>query len=164
MSYYFNANEIFEVGEQIERNGKVFYEAAAVGAADEGVKALCRELASWEAKHVQVFESLRRALPAEAREGGVFDPSDEIQAYVKSAADDHVFLKNKDPKALALACRTARDILDVALTFEKDSVVFYTAMMRIVPQHQGRDRIDALVEEELKHIQILSKHREELDK
>lgn len=158
MSYYFNADEIFEIAEQIEKNGESFYDAASEGATDPKVASLCKELAGWEKVHVEIFAALRRALPEAARQGSAFDPDDEIGAYVKSAADSHVFVKNKDPRALARACRDGRDILEVALTFEKDSVVFYTAMQRIVPKEEGQEKIGGLVEEELKHIRILSDH------
>lgn len=162
MSYYFNADEIFEIAEQIERNGKRFYDAAAKGALDPGIAALCQQLSAWEEVHVGVFSSLRRELPDEARQGAVFAPDEEVREYVKSAADSHVFVKNKDPEALALTCSSGRDILEMALTFEKDSVVFYTAMSKMVPKEQGQERIGGLVEEELKHIRILSKQLESL--
>lgn len=160
MSYYMNADEIFQVGVEIETNGKAFYEAAAAAAAEPGVRALCRELAGWEAKHIELFASLRRALPATAREGQVFDPDSEEQAYVKAAADSHVFVKNKDVAALAAGCRTGRELLDVAIGFEKDSVVFYAAMKALVPPELAAQSIDALVEEELKHVAILTKERD----
>lgn len=163
MSYYMNADEILAVGAQVERNGKAFYEAAALGATDTAVASLCRELAAWEEHHVEIFEKLRRTLPELARDGGAFDPQDEVQAYVKSAADNHIFLKNLDPVALAADCKTGRDILARAMEFEKDSVVFYSALKRVVPDAQGRDALDVLIDEELRHLQILSAQRDRLD-
>lgn len=159
MSYYLNADEIFQVGIEIEANGKAFYEAAAAAAPEPGVRALCRELAAWETKHIELFEALRRALPASAREGQVFDPDSEEHAYVKAAADDHVFVKNKDVGALVAKCRDGRELLDVAIGFEKDSVVFYAAMKNLVPPELAAQSIDALVEEELKHVAILTRER-----
>ena len=38
MSYDFNADEIFEIAEQIERNGAKFYRTAAESVADEDKK------------------------------------------------------------------------------------------------------------------------------
>lgn len=162
MSYYMNADEIFAVGAQVERNGREFYEAAAAGAVEAEVASLCRELATWEERHVELFERLRLALPDEARAGSVFDPGEEVRGYVQSAADNHVFLKNLDPVALAKGCATGYDVFTLALEFEKDSVVFYSAMKRAVPVSQGRDDLDLLIEEELRHIQILSTHRARL--
>jgi rubrerythrin len=162
MSFYLNTDEIFQVGVQIEANGRAFYEAAAEGASDPGVRALCRELAAWETRHVELFENLRRALPESAREGQVFDPDSEESGYVKAAADGHVFVKNTDVGALAAKCRTGRDILDLAIGFEKDSVVFYAAMKNLVPKEYAAQSIDALVDEELRHIAMLTKERDKV--
>jgi rubrerythrin len=162
MSYYFNADEIFQIGVQIERNGKAFYEAAAERAAEPAVQSLCRELATWESKHVELFETLRGNLPPEAREGSAFDPNSEEGSYLKATADSHVFLKNRDPAALASDRASAVDLLDIAITFEKDSVVFYSAMKNAVARHLGSEKIDALIEEELRHIAILSRERAQL--
>lgn len=162
MSYYFNADEIFQIGVQIERNGKAFYEAAAERAPEPAVQSLCRELASWESKHVELFESLRRALPPEAREGPAFDPDSEEGGYLKATADSHVFLKNRNPAALVSGNSTAADLLDLAIAFEKDSVVFYSAMRNAVARHLGAEKLDALIEEELRHIAILSAEKAKL--
>ena len=40
MSIYLNASEIFQVGIEIERNGKLFYEAAANQAREEAARVL----------------------------------------------------------------------------------------------------------------------------
>jgi rubrerythrin len=162
MSYYLNADEVFRVGGEIEANGKAFYEAAAQKADDPAVRALCRELSAWESRHVELFESLRRALPDSAREGRVFDPDSEESGYLKAAADTHVFVKATDVGSLLAKCLTGRDILDLALGFEKDSVVFYSAMKKVVPPELAAQSIEALVEEELKHIALLTQERDKV--
>lgn len=156
MSYYMNVDEIFKVGVEIERNGKAFYQAAASAAKDAGLKKLCGELAAWETKHVELFEGLRRALPAEAREDGSFDPADEESQYLRATADGHVFVKNKDVGALVARCTSPAALLDLAIEFEKDSVVFYSALKQLLPKAQG---LDALIDEELRHIGLLTAQR-----
>lgn len=153
MSYYMNVDEIYQVGVEIERNGRAFYQAAARATPDAGVKALCEKLANWEAKHVELFEELRRKLPTEASAGGAFDPADEERQYLKATADGHVFLKNKDVGELVAGCTSPAALLDLAIQFEKDSVVFYSAMKQLLPRAPG---IEALIDEELRHIGILT--------
>jgi rubrerythrin len=162
MSFYFNADEVFQIGVQIEVNGKAFYDAAAERASEPSVKTLCRELAAWEGQHIELFENLRRGLPAEAREGAAFDPASEEASYIRAAADTHVFLKNRDLAPLVSACRTGADLLDLALTFEKDSVVFYTTLKPLVAKHQAQERLDTLIREEIRHIAILTKEKAKL--
>jgi rubrerythrin len=162
MSFYFNADEIFQIGVQIEVNGKAFYETAARRASEPSVQALCRELAAWEEQHIALFEDLRRSLPAQAREEAAFDPNSEEASYIKATADNHVFVSNRDFAPLVGACRTGTDLLDLALTFEKDSVVFYTAMKPLVARHLAQEKLDALIREELRHIAILTEEKARL--
>jgi len=156
MDYHLNADELFKVGVEIEKNGMAFYEAAAASVREPRVSALFRELAVWEVKHMELFENLRLSLPAEARRGDFFDPFSEEGAYIKDAADNHIFVKNADPAALAARCGSAIEALDFALTFEKDSVVFYTAMKKLIPPHLGQEKVDAIIEEEIRHVAILN--------
>jgi rubrerythrin len=78
-------------------------------------------------------------------------------------AESHVFIKNRDVSGLASRCRTSAEALDLAITFEKDSIVFFTTMKGIVPEHLGKDKIDLLINEEIKHISILTQKRQELE-
>ncbi len=158
MSYAFNADEIFKIGLEIEKNGRAFYEAVAARHAGTTAGKVFSELAAWETKHVELFEEMRKALPEEARKGDVFDPGSEMAAYIKDAADNHVFVRKTDITALAGSVATPAEAFDLALTFEKDSIVFYTAMKKLVADHLGRDKVDFLIEEEVRHVAIL--HRE----
>lgn len=158
----FNAREIFDIGVQIEANGKAFYEAAAKKTAETATREFFLELAAWEAQHIKLFSELRDALPKAAGNVPVFDPNDEAALYLQATADSHVFVKNKDMVALVAGCRTPVDILDVAMTFEKDSVVFYTTMKKVVAKNLGQDKVDRLIDEEIKHIGLLAQRRAKL--
>lgn len=162
MSYEWNADELFQVGVEVEKNGREFYLAAEQKAPTPEFAKLCRELAHWEEAHIALFESLRAALPPEAFEGGAFDPDSETGAYVRATADGHVFRRGADVAAHVDRCKTPADFLDVALSFEKDSVVFYSAMKQVVAASQGRAKVDALIEEELRHIAILTREKAKL--
>jgi rubrerythrin len=162
MSIDFNADEIFQLGIQIETNGKQFYETVAKNTSDPSVKGLFSELSKWESEHQQLFENLRKALPDSAKRETLFDPQGEFSLYLQAMAESHVFIKNKDIYGLASNCKTPQEALDLAIIFEKDSVVFFTTMKGVVPEHLGKDKIDFLINEEIKHISILSQKRREL--
>jgi rubrerythrin len=162
MSIDFNVDEIFQLGIQIETNGKQFYETVAKNSSDPSVKGLFLELSKWESEHQQLFENLRKALPDAAKRETVFDPQGEFSLYLQTMADSHVFIKNKDIHGLASKCQTPREALDLAILFEKDSVVFFVTMKRVVPDHLGKDTIDLLINEEIKHISILTQKKREL--
>jgi len=163
MTIDFNADEIFQLGVQIETNGKQFYETIARNSLDPSVKGLFSELSKWESGHQQLFERLRKALPDSAKRETLFDPQGEQSLYLRTMAESHVFVKNKDITGLASKCKTPVEALDLAIAFEKDSIVFFTTMKGIVPEHLGKDKIDLLIHEEIKHISILTRKRQELE-
>ncbi len=157
MSQIFNAYEIFKISIQIEKNGKNFYSAAAEETRDEQFKKLFTELADWESKHVTLFEKFRDNLPSEVKFEDVFDPDNLIHLYLESVADSTVFIKESDMKKTVSECESIIEILEKALEFEKDSVVFYSSMRSIVPDDLGKAEIDKLIQEELFHVGQLTK-------
>jgi rubrerythrin len=163
MSFNFNADEIFQIGAQIESNGKKFYETIAKNTSNPSVQKIFLDLAQWESKHIELFKKWKDELPDSAKRGDLFDPNQELQLYLKATADSHVFLKNKDIPQLASTCKTPIEALELAVTFEKDSVVFYTTMKKLVPEHLGKSKIDSLIDEEISHIFILTQKKKELE-
>lgn len=156
MTIEFNAEEIFQIGVEIEKNGKAFYEAAAKAASTSELKNLFEGLSKWEDGHVAIFETLKNKLTSAAREETAFDPNNEALLYLKAAADTHVFGRNSNAAKLAEGCATARDALMMALSFEKDSVVVYANMKNLVPEKLGQADIGKLLNEELQHISMLN--------
>ena len=49
----------------------------------------------------------------------------------------------------------AKEILETALNSEKESVVFYVGLKGMVPVRAGRDKVEAIIIEELSHITTL---------
>jgi rubrerythrin len=151
MSYDFNADDILQMAEQIERNGAIFYRTSAEKVDDASAKTLLLNLAAMEDEHEKTFAALRADLCAKEKESTVFDPNGEAALYLKSLADIRVFFEKQiDSNAM-------EDILKEAITAEKDSIVFYLGMKDLVPQTMGKNRIDAIIKEEMSHIRTLSK-------
>ena len=114
-------------------------------------------------EHIELFKKLRQGLPDSAKRGDLFDPNQELHLYVKATADSHVFMRNKNIPELASKCKTPIEALDLAVAFEKDSVVFYTTMKKLVPENLGKGEIDTLIDEEISHIFILTQKKKELE-
>ncbi len=150
MSYDFNANEVFEMAEQMERNGTKFYRDAAETAADPSNKELLMGLSKMEEAHEKIFESMRADLTAVEKASTVFDPSGEASLYLRALVDSRVFFKKE------IDVTSMVEILKSAIEAEKDSIVFYLGMKEAVPENLGRDRIEAIIKEEMGHIRVLS--------
>ena len=151
------ADEIFEMAEQIERNGARFYQRAAQGFTDSRARQVLLDLAAMEDEHEKVFAAVRADLLQQEREPRVPDPYGEAILYVRGMADGHVFDVKADPAKRLTGKETPEDILTTAIGLEKDSIAFYLGMKEFVPQRFGRDRLDGIIKEEMGHIAILSK-------
>ena len=150
MSYDFNADDIFEIAQQMERNGAAFYRDAAGSVDDSSVKEFLLEFAAMEDEHEKTFIELRKELTAAEKTPTVFDPNNESALYLKALADTRVFFKKE------IDTSTIEGIFKSAITAEKDSIVFYLGMKDLVPGALGKDKMDAIIKEEMGHIKVLS--------
>jgi rubrerythrin len=151
MSIDFNADEVFEVAEQIESNGAKFYRTAAESIVDEDKKQLLINLAEMEDEHGQTFRSMRSELTQDEKIVTTFDPEGESESYLRALADTRVFYEKEIPST------SFKDILTTAITAEKDSIVFYLGMKEVVPAHLGKQKLDEIIKEEMSHIKLLSR-------
>jgi rubrerythrin len=151
MGYDFNADEIFEMAEQIERNGASFYRKSAELIKDTVAKKLLLDLAAMEDEHEKIFADLRAGLSEKEKVATVFDPEGEVLLYLRALADTRVFFEKK------IDMSSMEEILKQAILAEKDSIVFYLGMKEMVPDNFGKAKIDAIIKEEMTHIQLLSK-------
>ena len=158
MRYDFNADEIFEMAEQMERNGEKFYESAAATIDDEAHKKLLLELAAMEVDHEKTFKAMRSDLKAAEKSATVFDPEGEAALYLRALVDTRVFFEKE------VDVSSMENILKAAIEAEKDSIVFYLGMKNAVPEKLGQDRIEGIIKEEMGHIRLLSRELAQLKK
>ena len=81
MGITFNAEEIFEMAEEIESNGAKFYRQAAEKADDETKKFLL-DMAQMEAEHLAIFREMKKTLSEAEKGQSVYDPYDESIQYL----------------------------------------------------------------------------------
>ena len=156
MSFEFNADEVFEIAEEIERNGAKFYRDAANDISDPKKKKILLDLAIMEDEHEQTFIKLRSELTTDEKLMTTFDPNGESEDYLRSLARTRVFYQKE------LNTTSFKEILKSAITAEKDSIVFYLGMKDVVPNHLGKGKIDKIIKEEMSHIRLLSRELLEL--
>ena len=151
MVYDFTADDVFEMAEQLERNGADFYRKAAENVSDPLAKELLIGLAEMEDEHEKTFALLRADLSNAEIITTVFDPENESALYLRALADTRVFFEKK------IDISSMKDILKAAIVAEKDSIVFYLGLKDLVPDQLGKNRLDTIIKEEMGHIRILSK-------
>lgn len=161
----YNAEELFRMAESVERDGRQFYRQAAQAVGCPDLARLLNELADWEGKHEERFAAMRAELPESAsREPGPGDPLEEHAAdYLQAFVDGKVFPGPSRTAGFAfpqLADPAA--VLAYAIGREKDTVVFFLTLQQQVPKFRGQERIQAIIDEELKHVHILERKRREI--
>ena len=157
MSIFYNADEIFEMAEQIERNGAKFYRRVAEKAATSQSREFLLHLAAMEDEHEGVFAAIRADMLKEgqaATVNPVFDPEGQAAMYLKAMADGHVFDTKMAPSQRLTGKETMAEILQIAIGLEKDSIVFYLGIKEMVGE-LGKEKVDQVIHAELDHITLL---------
>jgi len=150
MSHAFSADEILEMAEQIERNGASFYRESADSVGDEEARKFLLQLARMEDNHLKIFANMRAQLSGKEKKSPAFDPNNEVNLYLGTLADTKVFFE-KDIDTSSL-----RGVYKAAILAEKDSIAFYIGLKELVPDYLGKDNLDDIIKEEMKHIKILN--------
>lgn len=162
MSIEFSADEIFEMAEQIERNGSGFYRQAASRAAKSPVSEIFLRLAAQEDEHEKTFAQMRSELNPVERRANPLDPDHENTAYLRAWADGHVFDVRRNLAGILTGKENVEDVVQLAIGMEKDSIVFYLGMKDAVPPRLGRNQIDRIIREEMGHLSSLTRYLESL--
>ena len=155
MPITFNVDEIFEMAEEMEKNGAKFYRKAAQNTSDSQTKQLLLDMADMEDNHLQTFREMRQQLSGRETEDTMYDPENEAAMYLQAMADSHGYEGKIAPDEELTGKETPKEILEIALNSEKESVVFYSGLKSLVSPKAGRGKVKAIIREELGHITTL---------
>ena len=160
MGVEFNAFEVFEIAEKIERNGAKFYRRAAELFDESRTHNMFLQLAEWETVHEQVFADMRKELSAQGPELRTFKPENDVVFDAQSMAGLAVFGNRMEPSEELTGKESITDVLKSAIEKEKDSIIFYTGLKDFIPPAAGQDKISDIIREEMHHIRILKESLE----
>lgn len=152
----FNADEVYEMAEQVERNGAAFYRKAAENMEGPDLRKVLLDLASMEDDHERSFHAMRSELPPHQRTEEKFDPTGEGALYLHAMVQGKVFDPKVNPAGKLAGSEHAGDILRAAIELEKNSIVFYLTIKKMVPGEGSKGRIDDIIEQEIGHVALLS--------
>ena len=154
MAISFNLDEIFEMAEEIEKNGANFYREAAKKVSDKKTQNMFVALAGMEDGHFQIFHEMRSRLSAADREPTILDPENEAAFYLQAMAESHGVEGKKDRATKFTGRETIKEVFEAAVDAEKLSIVFYSGLKKFVSS-SGKEKIDTIVSEEFNHLSIL---------
>jgi len=161
MAMNYSGIEICKIGIEIERNGHQFYTKAAEMIEDDKLKQLLLRLAQDELEHEAVYQRLldEFASDNEQQEECCFD--EHYDAYIKALANARVFTDRNTVERVLGKIEGAVDILETAMGFEKDAILYLTEVRQFV-QAKDRGIIDDLIGFEKDHLAILDARLEKI--
>lgn len=152
MGNIFSGSEIVELGIQIEKNGRDFYNTLIEKSKSSKAQEIFQYLAKEEEKHIQAFQNI---LDKTEKYEPVGLGAEDYFAYMNTLAGEYVFTQ-KD-KGQEIAKRTNSDIeaVKLGIGFEKDSIIFYEGIKKVVPGYNQKI-VDELILQEQSHLRKLS--------
>ncbi len=145
----FTIQEILDLAIQIEKNGEAVYRQALKTTNNPEIISLLHQLAEDEVKHIQWFTNLRESAMATVEDPAVHEMGQKI---LNNILGDQTFsLQEVDFSNLG----TVISLLNTAIEFEKDTILFYHMLSALVQDEEGVDLLNKIIEEENRHIAAL---------
>jgi rubrerythrin len=147
MSYLLDVKEILGCAVFIEEKGYEFYVGAMKKFAEPKITELFQYLADEEFKHEKIFKKLLE------QSGDVMSGSQdpEYQAYLQQFCKSHPLADGAAVKGKLAHATALPEILDMAMGFEKDSIVFFSELKEIYGLQRSAP-IEKIIHEEMGHL------------
>lgn len=157
MTYLLNVREILEFAVYIEERGYEFYIGAIKKFSEARITKLFQYLADEEFKHEKTFRKLLKQ--SGEIKGGRRDP--EYQAYMIEFCKTHSLGDREMINAKLARVSSLEGVLDMAMDFEKDSVIFFSQLKELYTKGNTAS-VDRIIHEEMGHLRKLFQIKKEL--
>ena len=158
MSIVFSGNELLEIAIAIERRGMTFYDIMAKSADNEVARAVFEGLVDMERQHISIFEDM---LGETDLSPAAETPHQEYSGYVQALIDGAVFTDDMITSEMATQADSDIKAIELAISGEKDSILFYYEMRDLVPK-KVVPVVERVIAEEKSHLQQLSEVKKRL--
>jgi len=153
MSISFSANEFINIAIGIERRGIVFYDIMTKSTESDAAREMFQRLGDMERQHIKTFESM-------LQDPGSEQPTEsylgEYAAYLQALVDSAVFTDDMITSELATQADSDIEAMELAISAEKDSILFYYEMRDIMPR-KAQPTVDRILAEEKSHLEQLTR-------
>jgi len=154
----FSDSELINIAIGIERRGIAFYDIMTRSTQNAVAHDAFQYLTDMERQHIQIFQDML----GEADKYQIPEThAGEYTAYLQALVDSAVF--TNDFATSEMATRVGSDIeaVELAISAEKDSILFYYEMKDIMPQ-RAQPTVNKLIAEEKSHLRQLSELKKKL--
>jgi len=158
MSIIFSGNELLNIAISIERRGMTFYDIMAKSTDNEVARAVFEALVNMEREHIGIFEDMMDEIDAAHTPESA---SPEYSGYIQALIEDAVFMDDMITSEMATQADSDIKALELAISAEKDSILFYYEMKELMPK-QVLAVIERIILEEKSHLQQLTEVKKRL--
>ena len=155
--FSFSGCEVGEMGIQIEKNGKAFYESVAAKSKNAKAKEVFEYLARQEEDHIKTFKKIFEDAKCVREPQGAYP--DEYFAYMNALAGSYIFTQKDKGVEVAEKVTSDEEAIDLGIKLEKDSILLYEGMKEAVPE-EDKSLVDRIIIEEKEHFRKLSELKE----
>lgn len=160
MSTY-SVNEIIEMAVNIERNGFAFYhEATKRKDLDEKAREFIAFLRDQELNHEKTFLGLRDEQDVQVLE--LSHDWEMVSAYLNSIIEGRLFNSEASAIKAAAEAKDLKTVLDHAITFEKDTLLYFHAINDITVNEKAKSALRRIINEEVTHVLKLNDFKKNL--
>jgi rubrerythrin len=164
MNKELRGEDILDFAIEIEMNGYAFYTKTAKKFENLKTIKLFHILAEQELKHEMFFKQLKEKQPK-------FETSETLEAsyeiFKKEFLQTYTFGDSADTRNRIKSVATIEEAIDMAINFEKDTVVLYSSIKKHI-KNDDQDLIDKIINQELAHIgrllELRKNYNQELSK
>ena len=141
----FSIDEIIALAVTIEQNGERVYREALKATHDPTLGSLLTWLVDEEVSHARWFSELREQVGTPGKDPRLEELGNSM---LKSILGSQTFsLQETDFSQV----ESVKDLLEVAIEFEKDTVLFYQMLLALIDDEETRQHLSTIVEEEERH-------------
>lgn len=156
MDTQFNVFEVLQIAEEIERRAARFYRKAAEQFTDSARRGICYDLASWRIRHERGWIRLRREYSERTGEFGTFDPDNYVRSNPQVMAGLPWFGIGCSLRDRPTGRENGAQIIQDAIRRAEGVRTFYHGLKEFARDPGGRDMIEAMIDEEGRHIRQLN--------
>jgi len=158
MSIIFKGIELINIAIGIEGRGVAFYEVMARSTGNATARDVFQHLADMERQHIQIFqEMLKEADKYQVPES----IAEEYASYFQVLIDSAVFTDDFITSEMANQVSSDVEALELAMSAEKESILFYYEMRDIMPR-RASPVVNGIINEEKSHLRQLSELKKKL--
>lgn len=155
MTHKLNIKEVFEIALQMEKDGVDFYKNAAAKTDDSDIRKVLTELSEMENGHYSTFESMLAQLVKDVAPED-FDHDSESAKYLQAMVAGKIYTPDDISAAELAKAADICSILGKAVLLEKEAVIYYLGIKNFIPERLGKERIEAIINEEISHVNFLT--------